>query len=107
MLLFQKSFVVVDAHNVHNDVHELMELIDPRKHMHVGIPYDFYSGYVLMVANNIDTATDNVVNYGSGYSSRRPGTTPMTHLYGQLPTSLITELQTTYSRKFQQVHMIV
>ena len=102
MLLFQKSFVVVDAHNVHNDVHELMELIDPRKHMHVGIPYDFYSGYILMVANNIYG-----IDSGSAYGSRSPANIPMTHLYGQLPTSLIRELQTTYSRKFQQVHMIV
>ena len=96
----------MDTHNVHDDVHKLMELIDPRKHRHVGVPYDFYSGYVLMVANNVDTGTGTVVNSGSGYGSRRPATTPMTHLYGQLPTALIRELQTTYSRRFQHVHMI-
>ena len=96
----------MDTHNVYDDVHKLMELIDPRKHMHVGVPYDFYSGYVLMVANNVDTGTGTVVNSGSGYGSRSPATTPMTHLYGQLPTALIRELQTTYSRRFQHVHMI-
>ena len=89
-------------HNVHDDVHKLMELIDPRKHMHVGIPYDFYSGYILMVANNVYG-----IDSGSAYGSRSPANIPMTHLYGQLPTSLIRELQTTYSRRFQQVHKII
>jgi len=72
-------------HDVHEDIHELMDLIDPRKHMHAGIPYDFHNGYILMVGNNFDTRHQS------------------THLYGQLPTDVIRELQTNHPRQFQLV----
>ena len=32
--------------------------------MHPGIPYDFYSGYILMVAKNVDVDEENQVNTG-------------------------------------------
>ena len=34
----------------------------------IGIPYDFYNGYILMVAKNVDIDDDNDVNTGSSYS---------------------------------------
>ena len=90
-------------HDVHNDIHELMNLIDPRRHAHIGIPYDFHSGYLLMVANNIDIDSENVVNSGSSYGSRRGRNQPVAQLYGQLPTAAIRELQTTHRSRFTQV----
>jgi len=42
----------------------LLDLLDPAKHMHPGIPYDFYSGYILMVAKNVDVDEENQVNTG-------------------------------------------
>jgi len=90
-------------HDVHNDIHELMNLIDPRRHAHIGIPYDFHSGYLLMVANNIDIDSENVVNSGSSYGSRRGSNQPVAQLYGQLPTAAIRELQTTHRRRFTEI----
>jgi hypothetical protein len=80
-----------------------MNLIDPRRHAHIGIPYDFHSGYLLMVANNIDIDSENVVNSGSSYGSRRGSNQPVAQLYGQLPTAAIRELQTTHRSRFTQV----
>ena len=34
--------------------------------MHPGIPYDFYDGYILMVADNVDDDINNVNNNGYG-----------------------------------------
>ena len=80
-----------------------MNLIDPRRHAHIGIPYDFHSGYLLMVANNIDIDSENVVNSGSSYGSRRGSNQPVAQLYGQLPTAAIRELQTTHRSRFTEV----
>ena len=44
----------------------LLDLLDPAKHMHPGIPYDFYDGYILMVADNVDDDINNVNNNGYG-----------------------------------------
>merc|ERR1711971_707525 len=91
-------------HNdVHDDIHELMNLFDPRRHAYIGIPYDFHSGYLLMVANNIDIDSENVVNSGSSYGSRRGRNQPVAQLYGQLPTAAIRELQTTHRSRFTQI----
>ena len=32
----------------------LIELMDPSRHVHPGIPYDFYSGYVVVESQNLD-----------------------------------------------------
>merc|ERR1711982_14608 len=49
----------------------LLDLLDPAKHMHPGIPYDFYSGYILMVAKNVEIDDDdNDISSGSYYGSR-------------------------------------
>ncbi len=79
--------------------------MDPARHMHPGIPYDFYSGYILMVADNVDDTSNNV-NTGSsssGYSSYRSSTatrrtTPTTHLFGKLPDDVNAALQRNYGR---------
>lgn len=101
----EKSFDVMEVdppivppteHDVHDEVHRIMDMIDPRRHTHVGVPYDFYSGYILMVAKIPDT--------GSNFGSRRINqqSTQSVQLYGQLPTNVIRELQTT-QRRFQEV----
>jgi len=83
-------------HDLHEDVHQLLNMIDPRRHTHFGVPYDFYSGYILMVAK--------VPDIGSNFGSRRINqqSTQSVQLYGQLPNGVIRELQTT-QRRFQEI----
>lgn len=89
-----------DADVIHN---RLLDLLDPQKHMHPGIPYDFYNGYILMVAKNVDIDDDNDVNTGSSYSrGNQQVQTATTHLYGQLPQEVVTDLQRNYGR-FQKI----
>jgi len=89
-----------DADVIHN---RLLDLLDPAKHMHPGIPYDFYNGYILMVAKNVDIDDDNDVNTGSSYSrGNQQVQTATTHLYGQLPQEVVTDLQRNYGR-FQKI----
>merc|ERR1719331_1841266 len=89
-----------DADIIHN---RLLDLLDPAKHMHPGIPYDFYNGYILMVAKNVDVDDDNDVNTGSSYSrGNQQVRTATTHLYGQLPQEVVTDLQRNYGR-FQKI----
>jgi hypothetical protein len=88
-----------DADIIHN---RLLDLLDPAKHMHPGIPYDFYNGYILMVAKNVDVDDDDV-NTGSSYSrGNQQVRTATTHLYGQLPQEVVTDLQRNYGR-FQKI----
>ena len=63
----------------------LIKLLDPSEHKHPGIPYDFHSGYIIMVANNVDTGST-------------------TFLYGSLSYDMVTFLQRTYGL-FQMVSM--
>ena len=65
----------------------LIKLLDPSEHKHPGIPYDFHSGYIIMVANNVDT------DYSSGSTA---------YLYGTLSYDMVTFLQRTYGL-FQMV----
>lgn len=83
-----------DADVIHS---RLLDLLDPKKHMHPGIPYDFYSGYILMAAKNVDTE-ENDVTTGSYYGSTRATTPPTTHLYGKLPNDVVVDLQRNYGR---------
>jgi len=98
---FQQSNEGYGADVIHS---RLLDLLDPQKHMHPGIPYDFYSGYILMVAKNVDVDDDNQVNTGSYYGSRgnQQTQTATTHLYGQLPDEVTTDLQRNYGR-FQRI----
>ena len=79
-----------DEHNLHNDVRRLLEMIDPKKQRPVGVPYDSYSGYIVMIAKIPDIGP----NYGS-----RPQSV---QLFGKLPTDVKQELQTIQGR-FQEV----
>ena len=38
----------------------LIELMDPSRHVHPGIPYDFYAGYVVVESQNLDGENQNV-----------------------------------------------
>ena len=61
----------------------LMDLVDPARHVHPGIPYDFFSGYILMV-------TDSAVSSGS--------TSDHVTLLGELPYDVETSLSRNYGR---------
>jgi hypothetical protein len=37
----------------------LIELMDPSRHIHPGIPYDFYAGYVVVESQNIEDGNQN------------------------------------------------
>merc|ERR1711953_497785 len=79
----------------------LLDLLDPAKHMHPGIPYDFYDGYILMVADNVDDDINNVNN--NGYGGHRGNSRPVTtHLYGHLANEIIRDLQSSYG-SFQTI----
>jgi hypothetical protein len=55
-----------------------MAMVDPARHVHPGIPYDFFSGYLVMVADNISPTTGN---------------TAYVTLLGELPRDVEAELQ--------------
>ena len=90
-------------HTVHDDITKLMNLMDPMKHMRPGVAYDLYSGYILMVAKNVDIDEENIVNTGSNYGGRGGSQQQFiatTYLYGQLPPAAVREFQ---SSGIQQV----
>jgi len=103
----EKSFDVIEVisttpgptgeHNLHNDVHTLLEMLDPRRH--AGVPYDHYSGYIVMVAK-IPEIASNGARSNYGYNNQQ--STQSVQLFGQLPTDVIRELQT-IQRTFQKV----
>jgi len=89
---------VYDNEIIHS---RLLDLLDPAKHMHPGIPYDFYDGYILMVADNVDDDINNVNN--NGYGGHRGNSRPVTtHLYGHLANEIIRDLQSSYG-SFQTI----
>ena len=65
-------------------------MIDPKKQRPVGVPYDSYSGYIVMIAK--------IPDIGSNYGSRPQSV----QLFGKFPTYVIQKLQTTQGR-FQEV----
>jgi len=68
----------------------LIELMDPSRHIHPGIPYDFYSGYVVVEAKNLD---DQNQNYGQ----------ESTVVLGQLPQVVRAKLEEQWG-KYQYVN---
>jgi len=60
----------------------LLEMMDPARHVHPGIPYDFYSGYVVVEAENLD---------GSGYPYGSAA--EKTIVLGQLPQKVRRKLE--------------
>ena len=45
-----------EANVVHN---KILDMVDPARHVHPGIPYDFFAGYILMVADSLNPHADN------------------------------------------------
>ena len=93
-------------HDNSNVIHaRLLDLLSPSQHIHPGIPYDFYTGYILMVAKNVDT-NDNTENTDSYYSTgSRSHVPPTTYLYGRLPNAVITDLQRNYGTFYKVFHI--
>ena len=75
------------AEKVHS---HLIELMDPSRHVHPGIPYDFYSGYVVVESLNLD----------DGGQSRRQEETVV---LGQLPQVVRAKLEEQWG-KYQYVN---
>ena len=69
----------------------LIQLMDPSRHVHPGIPYDFYAGYVVVEAQNIDDSNRN--NYQE----------EQTVVLGQLPQVVRAKLEQQW-RKYQYVN---
>jgi len=78
----------------------LLDLLDPAKHMHPGIPYDFYSGYILMVAKNVDIDHEDEGAGGHRQSYHRsrsqPSVKESVHLYGRLSEDTVSDLRRNY-----------
>ena len=53
---------------IEQQIYRYQILHDNSNYLFIGIPYDFYNGYILMVAKNVDVDDDNDVNTGSSYS---------------------------------------
>ena len=65
--------------------------MDPSRHVHPGIPYDFYAGYVVVEAQNIDDSNRN--NYQE----------EQTVVLGQLPQVVRAKLEQQWG-KYQYVN---
>ena len=86
-----KIHTTIEYHTVRNvdakdqtlsfDLILTLKWLDPFQHMHPGSAYDFYSGYILMVAETID-------NHGSGRNGQA------TFLYGTLTNEVVSDLRT-------------
>jgi len=81
--LFQDHAEAVHSH--------LIQLMDPSRHVHPGIPYDFYAGYVVVEAQNIDDSNRN--NYQE----------EQTVVLGQLPQVVRAKLEQQWG-KYQYVN---
>lgn len=91
----------------------LLDLLDPAKHMHPGIPYDFYSGYILMVAKNVDRDHEDESSSGSRYGQsqyrtggqRQQEVKESVHLYGRLSDETVSDLRRNYGG-FNRVRLL-
>lgn len=64
-----------------------MDMMDPARHVHPGIPYDFFAGYLIMIADSMNTVSPNNDNdYGH------------VTLFGELPYDVETSLSRNYGR---------
>merc|ERR1719259_52145 len=71
----------------------LLEMLDPGRHVHPGIPYDFYSGYIVVVADHLASG-QRVGRY------RAP--LPSTTLIGQLPHRVASALSREQRGRFEE-----
>jgi|ERR1712029_776567 len=62
----------------------LLDMVDPKRHVHPGIPYDFYSGY-LIVESSSTTVIPQTNYYGTS--------TDTTEVVGELPQNVKTKLE--------------
>ena len=69
----------------------LLEMMDPARHMHPGVPYDFYSGYVVVEAQNLGEQGGS-----SGYS--RNAIQDKTVVLGKLPHDVRAALERQYGK---------
>ena len=65
-------------------------MIDPARHVHPGIPYDFYSGYIVVIAEQLT------------HAQRHGSHTDQTMVVGQLPRKVQTALEQNWGL-YQQV----
>lgn len=49
--------------SMEDNVNRLLDMVDPARHVHPGIPYDFFAGYVVLVADKINPNADNNGDY--------------------------------------------
>ena len=81
--------------------------------MHPGIPYDFYSGYILMVAKNVDRDHEDESSSGSRYGQsqyrtggqRQQEVKESVHLYGRLSDETVSDLRRNYGG-FNRVRLL-
>ena len=69
----------------------MIELMDPSRHIHPGIPYDFYAGYVIVESQNLDDPNRN------NYQEEK------TTVLGQLPQVVRAKLEQQWG-KYQYVN---
>ena len=53
-----KLLLVYNNDEIHS---RLLDLVDPARHNHPGIPYDFHSGYIIMISDHMDEPDQQVV----------------------------------------------
>ncbi|TRY69038.1 hypothetical protein TCAL_16484 [Tigriopus californicus] len=68
---------------------KLLDLMDPARHIHPGIPYDFFAGYLLMVSDEVNPTVE-----GNGHTT----------ILGELPYEVETALHRHYGRVNQVTH---
>ena len=72
----------------------LLDMVDPQRHVHPGIPYDFYSGYIVVESSETSLAQQPTDYYGNP--------TDKTLVIGDLSIAAKNKLQEQYG-KFDQV----
>ena len=93
------NYIILEFEQHAETVHShLLQMMDPSKHVHPGIPYDFYEGYVVVESENVDES--NQRNVGS--LSQR-GNNEETVIIGKLPQSVRMKLEQQWG-KYQFVN---
>ena len=85
IILFSKYYITISDFERHAEVvhSHLLEMMDPARHMHPGVPYDFYSGYVVVEAQNLGEQGGNSGSSRNAcllYTSPRPRAATLSRL---------------------------
>ena len=75
----------------------LLDMVDPKRHVHPGIPYDFYSGYIIVSADPMVAAGGVIPQFDYRGNSK-----DKTNVVGELPSTVKTALEELRG-KFEQV----